>query len=79
MSRDLYQPLPQSSEQTDAEQQTFDFGDGGVPWPLLLFYLSFLVFFTWYVLEYQLPEFAKQGPVQIEGVEGAGNGASPQK
>ena len=49
-------------EKTDAEQKVFGFGTGGVPWYLLLFYLGFLVFFTWYVLEYQLPNFLEQGP-----------------
>jgi hypothetical protein len=39
------------------------YGKGGVPWLLLLFYLGFLGFFTWYVLEYQLPDFLRQGPV----------------
>ncbi|MFT4538400.1 MAG: hypothetical protein ACI841_004545 [Planctomycetota bacterium] len=70
MTRNLYDPLPAASEETDSHQQTYDFGDGGVPWYLLLFYLSFLVFFTWYVLEYQLPDFAAQGPVSIEGIDG---------
>ena len=40
------------------------FGSGGVPILLLLFYLSFLGFFTWYVLEYQLPDFLEHGPAQ---------------
>jgi hypothetical protein len=51
-------------EKTDAEQKVFGFGTGGVPWYLLLFYLGFLVFFTWYVLEYQLPDFLNQGPTR---------------
>ena len=33
------------------------FGSGGVPWYLLLLYLGFLVFFTWYTLEYQLTDY----------------------
>jgi len=53
-------------EETDSRKQEIGFGDGGVPWYLLLFYVGFLVFFTWYVLEYQLPDFADQGPVTIE-------------
>jgi len=56
------QELRASGEDTDAEQKVFGFGSGGVPWYLLLFYLAFLVFFTWYVLEYQLPDFLQQGP-----------------
>lgn len=40
------------------------YGHGGVPWYLLLGYLAFLVFFTWYTLEYQLPDFLQQGPGQ---------------
>ena len=48
----------------DDEQQELGFGKGGVPWPLLLFYLSFLVFFVWYSLEFQLPDFLQQGPVE---------------
>ncbi len=49
-----------------ADSQKFDpeYGHGGVPWYLVLFYLAFLVFFTWYCLEFQLPDFLKQGPGQ---------------
>ena len=54
------------SERVDGAKFDPGFGPGGVPLLLLLFYLSFLVFFTWYVLEYQLPEFLKQGPIQEE-------------
>ncbi len=53
-----------SFEPSDATAHKFEFGDGGVPWYLLLFYLAFLVFFTWYVLEYQLPDFLEQGPTR---------------
>lgn len=49
---------------SDDTQQEFGYGDGGVPWYLLLYYLGFLVFFTWYVLEYQLPQFLDEGPGQ---------------
>ena len=52
----------ESFELTDAEQAQLGFGKGGVPWYLLVFYLSFLVFFTWYVLEYQLPAYLDEGP-----------------
>lgn len=38
------------------------YGHGGVPWFLLLGYLAFLTFFTWYTLEYQLPDYLEQGP-----------------
>jgi hypothetical protein len=55
----------------DADQQTFDYGHGGVPWLLLLFYLSFLVFFVWYVFEYQIPDFLQQPEATAELVEGA--------
>ena len=41
------------------------FGHGGVPWYLLVFYLSFLCFFVWYVLEYQLPDYlAQEAPAE---------------
>jgi len=53
-------------EPNDAEAFEPGFGKGGVPWALLLFYLSFLTFFTWYTLEYQLPDFLDQGPGQAE-------------
>ncbi len=62
---DEYRGLGTSAEETDAQQQTMDFGEGGVPWFLLAFYLSFLVFFTWYTLEYQLPDFQEQGPITL--------------
>lgn len=54
------------TEPTDHEQADPGFGHGGVPWYLLLMYLGFLVFFTWYTLEYQLPDFLDQGPGQAE-------------
>lgn len=38
------------------------YGSGGVPWFLVLKYLGFLTFFTWYVLEYQVPDYLEQGP-----------------
>lgn len=50
------------------------FGKGGVPWPLMLFYLAFLVFFVWYVLEYQLPDYLGQGPASL----GEGSNATPR-
>lgn len=57
----------------DTRQARFGFGKGGVPLPLLLFYLSFLVFFVWYTLEYQLPDYLESGPVKpATGVESPG-------
>lgn len=50
-------------EPSDAEQAQLGFGKGGVPWYLLLFYLGFLVFFTWYTVEYQLPAYLDEGPL----------------
>jgi len=58
-----------ATEPTDAEKYEPGFGKGGVPWLLLLFYLSYLTFFTWYVLEYQLPDFLQQGPGQTTEAE----------
>jgi hypothetical protein len=55
-------PLGTSAEETDSRQKIFQYDIGGVPWYLLLLYLSFLVFFTFYVLEYQLPDYLNQGP-----------------
>jgi hypothetical protein len=57
-------PLGASAEETDSEQKVFAFDSGGVPWYLLLLYLGFLVFFTMYVLDFQLPDFLNQGPGQ---------------
>ncbi len=62
----------QPEESSDSMSVHPGYGDGGVPWYLLLIYLSFLVFFTWYVLEYQLPDFLHQGPGQVEAPEQAG-------
>lgn len=53
-----------ATEPGDAKPFDPGFDKGGVPWYLLVLYLSFLVFFTWYVLEYQLPDFLQQGPGQ---------------
>ena len=58
---DVPVPVP-----NDAEQQRFGYGHGGVPLLLLLFYLGFLCFFTWYTLEYQLPDFMQDGPGRSE-------------
>ena len=52
--------------QKDAAQLEPGFGHGGVPWYLLLLYLGFLTFFTWYTLTYQLPDFLDDGPGQSE-------------
>lgn len=49
-------------EPGDALPARFGFGHGGIPWPLLVLYLAFLVFFTWYALEHQLPDYLDQGP-----------------
>lgn len=57
-------PLGPNHEATDSEQKVFGYGTGGVPWYLLLLYLGFLVFFTMYVLDFQLPDFLNQGPGQ---------------
>ena len=62
-------------EVSDGSKHEFGFGEGGVPWFLLVGYLAFLVFFTWYTLEYQLEDFQKQGPIVIpEAVEDASGG-----
>lgn len=65
-TRTLVGDLGADGEQTDATRQTFQFGEGGVPWLLLLGYLSFLVFFAWYVLGFQLPAFVGDGPEQVQ-------------
>lgn len=59
-----HDPLGASPEETDGKQKVFGYGGGGVPWYLLLFYLAFLIFFTFYTLEFQLPDFMNQGPGQ---------------
>ncbi len=54
---DLQTPPAPDPEQSDARRQTYAYGEGGVPLVLLLLYLSFLVFFTWYTLAYQVPDY----------------------
>lgn len=54
----------------DREAQRFGYGHGGVPLLLLILYLAFLAFFTWYVLDNQLPDFLQQGPGAQEQVQG---------
>ena len=56
------QPIREDALKTDSEQKLFKYDVGGVPWFLLLLYLGFLVFFTRYVLDFQLPDFLVQGP-----------------
>ncbi|MFT7679993.1 MAG: hypothetical protein ACI8QC_003999 [Planctomycetota bacterium] len=58
--------VSEDPEAIDSKQADLGFGEGGVPFILLLLYLSFLVFFTWYTMDFQLPEFLKDGPVAIE-------------
>ena len=68
--------FPQSRgdrDTTDAEQAHLGFGDGGVPWLLVLLYLSFLTFFTWYALEYQLPNFLESNDVPAAQEQSAPN------
>jgi hypothetical protein len=54
------------SEKLDRDAFKPGYGTGGVPWYLMVGYLSFLVFFTWYVLEHQLPDYLDQGPTPSE-------------
>ena len=51
-------------DRADAQPFHPGYGRGGVPWLLLVLYLAFLVFFTWYCLEYQLPDYLEKGPVK---------------
>lgn len=59
---------PPTTDVEPEDTQAFEpgYGHGGVPWILLTFYLAFLVFFTWYVLNFQLPDFLDQGPGQAQ-------------
>lgn len=54
--------LGENARATDDQRLEPGFGRGGVPWALLLLYVAFLVFFTWYALEYQLPDFIENAP-----------------
>lgn len=51
-------------EESDEVPAELGFGKGGIPWYLMLFYIAFLAFFAWYVLEYQLPDYLEQGPIK---------------
>jgi hypothetical protein len=53
-----------SDQKLDTDQVDPGFGHGGVPWYLMLLYVGFLVFFTWYSIEYQLPDYLQKGPVR---------------
>lgn len=57
-------PVGPGPELADSKPLATRYGVGGVPWYLVLKYLGFLTFFTWYVLEYQLPDYLEQGPGQ---------------
>ena len=57
--------VEQSSEVTDSKKHEFGFGEGGVPWFLLLGYLALLVFFGWYVVDYPLKDFEEHSPFPI--------------
>ena len=64
-------PIP-GTETSDARVADLGFGRGGVPWLLMLFYLSFLTFFVWYTLEFQLPDYLEQGPIAPGAAEEQG-------
>lgn len=64
------EPIP-PHEPSDAAPVVIGYGKGGVPWYLLLFYLAFLAFFTWYSLEYQLTDFVEK---QAEAAAQDGDG-----
>jgi hypothetical protein len=57
------------TERTDAELFHPGYGRGGVPWYLLIGYLAFLCFFTWYALEFQLPDFLEKQAAGEETTE----------
>ncbi|MFT5284192.1 MAG: hypothetical protein ACI8TQ_000348 [Planctomycetota bacterium] len=60
----------ETGELVDHEQAKFNYGKGGVPWYLMVFYLAFCTFFTWYVLEFQLQGFINESPLgETPGVE----------
>jgi hypothetical protein len=61
------------SDATHGDGEAFHpgYGKGGIPWYLLALYIAFLVFFTWYVIEYQLPDYLEQGPVKPEAAPAA--------
>lgn len=61
-------------EDKDARQLQPGYGRGGVPMFLLILYLGFLTFFTWYTLTYQLPDFLNQGPGQAKSAPAAQDG-----
>ena len=56
--------MNQAPRENDAERFHPGYGHGGVPWALLALYLAFLVFFSWYCLEFQLPDYLQKGPVK---------------
>ena len=54
--------MSENVEPKDREKFEPGFGPGGVPFFLLLGYIAYLCFFTWYALEFQLPDYMKKGP-----------------
>lgn len=80
MSDSATQPKAPDIEPDDVAAADLGFGKGGVPIALLLFYLSFLGFFTWYTLEFQLPAFLDEGPgasVEEDAKGAAAGGVTP--
>jgi hypothetical protein len=61
--------MSDTHEAEDTKQAALGFGKGGVPWLLMLLYLGFLTFFVWYCLEFQLPDFLRDGAAREPGVE----------
>ncbi len=57
MSETTRDPGAASPEPADSRPAVFGYGPGGVPWYLLLLYIGFLVFFAWYVLDFQVTSY----------------------
>ena len=75
-ARTMSQPMTdEKGNVLDSQAADLGFGKGvECPGILLIFYLSFLVFFVWYTLEYQLPDYLEQsetGTGTIEDLRGS--------
>lgn len=46
---------PQDHSPADFEEQAFDYDHGGVPWYLVILYISYLVFILLYTLDWMIP------------------------
>lgn len=53
---DLHGANVESRQEPENEVITFDYGDGGLPWWVMLYWIAFIVFFIAYMIIWYFPD-----------------------